>query len=344
MQALMMLLIAIIVHIILSGQVVLFGSMYRFGKTQSNTAQGDLVYLQDRKVITQKMTEYTKVTNLQSDFSQTMKDIDDAMVTFVHGTTTGSNALMQAYNASYIHGIALSNDGLVLVPGSLTTGMQAITRQGIRYAIKRIVPVSGLDLSYISLDIGLQKPLLDYTRQIISRESPFSLGQFLLSPSYDQGDLVMNLCIIRLVREGEVFCSSLWGEIAPQSLLFDSYGQLVGKAGVMSGTMIPLMQLTKEQHTVRSQDILTTTWLLSIVPKTFFSSAKAITPLSEGIYMYPKNQGWIYTQLLSGEISMPQIYTWSIVSKIADKYPVAGRSLQVLLQGIGSGEKIGVEK
>jgi hypothetical protein len=209
MQALMMLLIAIIVHIILSGQVVLFGSMYRFGKTQSNTAQGDLVYLQDRKVITQKMTEYTKVTNLQSDFSQTMKDIDDAMVTFVPGTITGSNALMQAYNSSYIHGIALSNDGLVLVPGSLTTGMQAITRQGIRYAIKRIVPVSGLDLSYISLDIGLQKPLLDYTRQIISRESPFSLGQFLLSPSYDQGDLVMNLCIIRLVREGEVFCSSL---------------------------------------------------------------------------------------------------------------------------------------
>jgi hypothetical protein len=340
----MMLIIAIIVHIILSGQVVLFGSLYRFGKMQSNSPQGDLVYLQDRKVITQKMTEYTKVTNLQSDFTQTMKDIDDAMVSFVPAGLTGGDVLMQAYNQSMTHGIAVSNDGIVLVPQIVSSGLQAITRQGMRYTIDRIVPISGLSMSYVFLNIGLQTPLLDYTRSIISRESPFALGQFLLSPSYSSGDLMMNLCIIRKIHDGQVFCSSIWGSIPEQSLLFDSYGQLVGMAGNTTENLISLQQFTKEQHGVWSKEILGNTWLLQLSPKAFLSSAKAITPISEWLYQFAKNQGWIVSSLLSGEIMMLQPITGGMVSKIADKYPVAGRSLQTLLQGISSGEKIGIER
>jgi hypothetical protein len=90
-QALMMLIIAIIVHIILSGQLVLFGSLYRFGKHPQTNGSGDLMYLQDKKVVTQKITEYTKITNLQNDITTTLQDVGMGFVYIFSGAMlTGS--------------------------------------------------------------------------------------------------------------------------------------------------------------------------------------------------------------------------------------------------------------
>jgi hypothetical protein len=110
-----MVLVAIVVHIILSGQLVLFGSLYRFGKHLETNGSGDLMYLQDKKVVTQRITEYTKITNLQNDITTTLQDVSMGLVQIFSGTILTGSVFYDRLQNLDTRGIVLTNDGLVLV-------------------------------------------------------------------------------------------------------------------------------------------------------------------------------------------------------------------------------------
>lgn len=51
------------------------------------------MYVQDKKVVTQKITEYTKITNLQNDITATLEDSKSVFVYVFSGDTMTGDQL-----------------------------------------------------------------------------------------------------------------------------------------------------------------------------------------------------------------------------------------------------------
>lgn len=332
-----MVVVAIVIHIILSGQVVLFGSLYRFQDRSVITNPDDLVYFQDKKLVTQNITEYTKITNLQNDIWTTLEEIEPAMVHIISGTITTGTDLYNRLKDSKNHGRVLTNDGLILVDRSdqyATWNRSIVTREGEIYGVNDFFALPQKNIGILRIVIPAKKQLLSKTIAISSYQSPFHLGQMLLQVSllwlYPQ----INICMITQIQEHNIVCEDVVGKIQPGFLL-SMYWEIVW---IYHSNQIKL--LSKEQTQQRISFIATSaTGSYQLPRRNYEDDFQTITPLVRGLTSLTKEIGRLVSKNPASSL-----FTWvkagEIIKSINDVSAVWWRSIEDLLNGFWSGEKI----
>jgi hypothetical protein len=322
--------IAVIVHIILSGELVLFGSLYRFGQSQHQST-GDLVYLQDKKVVTQKITEYTKITNLQNDIVTTIEELAPAMFYIVSWTVTSWN-MSDILSTSPHRARALTNDGLLFVSdiaSFLQGNRSVVSQEGSVYAMKHRYTIEGKSYWLIRLAMEEDEELLSKTVDIVSYTSPFSLGQWYVQVQSNPRHAQLALCSLIQVSQTLHSCQEFLG-VMQQEALLSLYGQLIGvyEQGVISA-------ITKEQFQQRLQYIEKNPSTDRIPQQYYASQFVAIDNFVREQYGLRQTQGWFLRGVDSRD-GFASLKTGDVITKISWVSPVMGRDVSSLLQGIAA--------
>lgn len=341
LQIFLIIIIATIVHIVLSWQIIFLGSLYRFNNHETSWLwTGEVVYLQDKKVVTQKITEFTKITNLQNDITSALSDTKDAFVYLFTWENITDKDLYTLLKTSTLQGVVLTNDWIILLPHGeyISNNWYAVTNYWVVYKIKDVFPVVGKRISLARLIIEKNQKLLPKSIEVMSYHSPISLGQLFIQPKWGLHFDSFAICMISFIEKDMVSkCDQLIWELS-NGFFISTYWQI---AWIIQENNIDF--ITKEQtknwiNFINSQS----SWTL-ILKQEYINNLTVITPLLRGIYNLSQTQGRLVN---SWYILNDETVIWSgdIIKAINDTWPIYGRNLDDLIDGIGSGELIQFEK